>query len=133
MWTMQADSHYNGFCNSVLWQLFHYVPLNMDSKLSESQTLFQQWEMYKAANMEFAKTVLDIYRKDPEQVVWVQDYHLMLLPQMLKQRHHQMRVRDLPALPLPPPDVHSRLPIIPDPQTLPSEDCDLPGLSRVPR
>lgn len=33
------DLHYNGFCNSVLWQLFHYVPLNMDSKLSETRTL----------------------------------------------------------------------------------------------
>ena len=36
---MQVDLHYNGFCNSVLWQLFHYVPLNMDSKLSETRTL----------------------------------------------------------------------------------------------
>jgi hypothetical protein len=34
-----VDLHYNGFCNSVLWQLFHYVPLNMDSKLSETRTL----------------------------------------------------------------------------------------------
>ena len=24
-----CDLHYNGFCNSVLWQLFHYVPLNI--------------------------------------------------------------------------------------------------------
>ena len=32
-----VDLHYNGFCNSVLWQLFHYVPLNMDSKLSETR------------------------------------------------------------------------------------------------
>lgn len=34
-----VDLHYNGFCNSVLWQLFHYVPLNMDSKLSETRCL----------------------------------------------------------------------------------------------
>ena len=37
--SLQVDLHYNGFCNSVLWQLFHYVPLNMDSKLSETRTL----------------------------------------------------------------------------------------------
>lgn len=24
-----VDLHYNGFCNTVLWQLFHYVPLNI--------------------------------------------------------------------------------------------------------
>ena len=35
----QVDLHYNGFCNTVLWQLFHYVPLNIDSKLSETRTL----------------------------------------------------------------------------------------------
>ena len=34
-----VDLHYNGFCNSVLWQLFHYVPLNMDSKLSETRSV----------------------------------------------------------------------------------------------
>ena len=32
-----VDLHYNGFCNTVLWQLFHYVPLNSDSKLSETR------------------------------------------------------------------------------------------------
>lgn len=28
-----CDLHYNGFCNSVLWQLFHYVPLNIGAPL----------------------------------------------------------------------------------------------------
>ena len=44
----QVDLHYNGFCNSVLWQLFHYVPLNIDSKLSETRTLQFQWAAHQA-------------------------------------------------------------------------------------
>ena len=44
------DLHYNGFCNSVLWQLFHYVPLNTDTKLSETRTLQFQWNAYQDAN-----------------------------------------------------------------------------------
>lgn len=55
MHCLQVDLHYNGFCNSVLWQLFHYVPLNMDSKLSETRTLQFQWAAHQEANRRFAQ------------------------------------------------------------------------------
>ena len=55
---LQVDLHYNGFCNSVLWQLFHYVPLNMDSKLSETRTLQFQWAAHQEANRRFAQVTL---------------------------------------------------------------------------
>ena len=84
------DLHYNGFCNSVLWQLFHYVPLNTESKLSETKTLQKQWEAYQAANNAFADAVMQVYQ--PGDVVWVQDYHLMLLPGILKTRVADMKV-----------------------------------------
>jgi trehalose 6-phosphate synthase/phosphatase len=45
-----VDLHYNGFCNSVLWALFHYVPLNIETKLSETRTLQFQWAAYQDAN-----------------------------------------------------------------------------------
>ncbi len=47
---LQVDLHYNGFCNSVLWQLFHYVPLNIETKLSETRTLQFQWAAHQEAN-----------------------------------------------------------------------------------
>lgn len=45
----QLDLYYNGFCNSVLWQLFHYVPLNIDSfqKMSEHRAMQMQWQAYQ--------------------------------------------------------------------------------------
>lgn len=45
----QLDMYYNGFCNSVLWQLFHYVPLNIDSwqKMSEHRAMQMQWQAYQ--------------------------------------------------------------------------------------
>jgi trehalose 6-phosphate synthase/phosphatase len=52
----QVDLHYNGFCNSVLWQLFHYVPLNTDTKLSETRTLQFQWNAYQDANRRATNT-----------------------------------------------------------------------------
>ena len=47
--------HYNGFCNSVLWQLFHYIPLNLESKLSDTRTLNFQWKAHQEANRKFAE------------------------------------------------------------------------------
>jgi trehalose-6-phosphate synthase len=43
------DPYYNGFCNSVLWQLFHYVPLNLDSwqRMTEHKTMQMQWQAYQ--------------------------------------------------------------------------------------
>lgn len=50
---MQLDMYYNGFCNSVLWQLFHYVPLNIDSwqKMSEHRAMQMQWQAYQVGGI----------------------------------------------------------------------------------
>ena len=53
----QVDLHYNGFCNSVLWQLFHYIPLNLESKLSDTRTLNLQWKAHQEANRKFAEVL----------------------------------------------------------------------------
>lgn len=70
-----ADKHYNGFSNSILWPLFHYHP----GEISFDETY---WEAYKLANREFARTIDSIVQDGD--LVWVQDYHLMLLPMMLR-------------------------------------------------
>jgi len=48
------DLYYNGFCNSVLWQLFHYVPLQLDGwqRVTEHQTLQMQWGAYQKVSRE---------------------------------------------------------------------------------
>ena len=71
-----SDRHYNGFSNSILWPLFHYHP---------GEITFDEnaWDGYTDANRLFAKTIAaDLQDKD---LVWVQDYHLMLLPAMLRE------------------------------------------------
>lgn len=72
-----ADLHYNGFSNSILWPLFHYHPgeINFDETA---------WLAYNEANQAFADEIENnIHDND---VVWVHDYHLMLLPEMIRQR-----------------------------------------------
>ncbi|KDR79014.1 hypothetical protein GALMADRAFT_244742 [Galerina marginata CBS 339.88] len=70
-----ADRHYNGFSNSILWPLFHYHPgeMNFDE---------ENWLAYRQANMQFAEVVRQ--QITPGAMVWVQDYHLMLLPMLLR-------------------------------------------------
>ncbi|KAI8854492.1 glycosyltransferase family 20-domain-containing protein [Chytridium lagenaria] len=63
-----ADMHYNGFSNSILWPLFHYHP--GDITFDEDH-----WEAYQQANV-----VVD------GDLIWVHDYHLMLLPALLRER-----------------------------------------------
>ncbi|QLG70257.1 hypothetical protein HG535_0A01950 [Zygotorulaspora mrakii] len=70
-----ADLHYNGFSNSILWPLFHYHPgeINFDENA---------WLAYNEANLTFAKEICkNVHDND---VIWVHDYHLMLLPEMIR-------------------------------------------------
>lgn len=70
-----ADRHYNGFSNSILWPLFHYHPgeMNFDE---------ENWLAYRQANFYFAKSIRHLLRSSD--MVWVQDYHLMLLPMLIR-------------------------------------------------
>ncbi|CAD0094704.1 unnamed protein product [Aureobasidium mustum] len=71
-----ADRHYNGFSNSILWPLFHYHPGEIT--FDESA-----WNAYREANRLFAKEIAkDVQDND---LIWVHDYHLMLLPAMLRE------------------------------------------------
>lgn len=71
-----ADLHYNGFSNSILWPLFHYHPgeMNFDETA---------WAAYIEANRQFAVKIAS--QVEDNDMVWVHDYHLMLLPQMLRE------------------------------------------------
>ncbi|KAI5455051.1 Trehalose-6-P synthase/phosphatase complex synthase subunit [Naganishia albida] len=70
-----ADRHYNGFSNSILWPLFHYHP-------GEMNFVETHWLAYREANMRFAEVVNSFVSEGD--MVWVQDYHLMLLPMLLR-------------------------------------------------
>jgi len=100
------DAHYKGFCKQVLWLAFHHVDLldmsdpgfsfDLDATPTKRQadgTLFDlrsSWdqrqvgpwfEAFKIVNQTFAVEVAKMVQ--PEDIVWVHDYHLSLLPQML--------------------------------------------------
>ncbi len=69
-------NYYDGFCNNTIWPLFHYF--NHFAAYDK-----QQWNVYKKVNETFCRSVLEVAR--PDDTIWVHDYHLMLLPEMLRE------------------------------------------------
>jgi trehalose 6-phosphate synthase/phosphatase len=71
------DKFYLGFCNKTIWPLFHYF---------SSYAVYEQeyWNEYKRVNQSFCDTIVGICK--PGDIVWIHDYHLMLVPRMLRER-----------------------------------------------
>lgn len=79
----EAAGHYAGFSNSSLWPLLHYMPSYMRYEP-------EWWESYHAVNRRFAERALAIAR--PGDLVWVHDYQLLLVPQMLHAAMPELRI-----------------------------------------
>lgn len=73
-----AGDFYNGCCNDIIWPNFH-VEVSTDTVFDPTGKL---WNAYRAANVLFAKTVLSVARK--QDLIFLHDYHLMLLPYLLR-------------------------------------------------
>ncbi|MBK8498546.1 MAG: bifunctional alpha,alpha-trehalose-phosphate synthase (UDP-forming)/trehalose-phosphatase [Flavobacteriales bacterium] len=86
------DRHYNGFSNSTLWPLFHYFP---------SVARYEQdwFDHYRVANQLFLGTLEQTVR--PGDRVWIHDYHLMLLPAMLRARFPDLPISFFLHIPFP--------------------------------
>jgi trehalose 6-phosphate synthase/phosphatase len=66
---------YYRFCNNTLWPLFHYFP----SLVSYDEA---SWNDYKMGNEFFREALSRILK--PGDVLWIHDYHFMLLPGMIR-------------------------------------------------
>ena len=98
-------TYYHGFSNQTLWPLLHDLvhPPVIDRSW---------WDGYRAANQLFAAAADGLgHTKDQDPgIFWVQDYHLMLLPQMLRDRRPDARILHFLHTPFPAPELFARLP-----------------------
>lgn len=97
----EMDRFYLGFCNKTIWPLFHYFP---------SYTVYEEeyWQQYKHVNERFAAALAEIV--GPEDLVWIHDYHFMLLPQMLRTRMPNIPIGYFLHIPFPSFEVFRLLP-----------------------
>ncbi len=71
----QIEDYYESFCNNIIWPLCHYF-------FTYIQYDKNMWAAYREVNEIFLKEALRILQ--PGDRVWIQDYHLMLLPGLLR-------------------------------------------------
>ncbi len=88
-----ARRYYAGFSNRTLWPLFHSFPTY--ARYDE-----EDWAAYRRANRTFAEHVSRLAA--PDEVVWVHDYHLMLVPKYVREERPDAKIGFFLHIPFPP-------------------------------
>jgi len=95
------EDYYHGFCNKTIWPLFHYFT----EYVVYSKNL---WQAYERVNEVFSNTVVKV--AEPGDIIWVQDYHLMLLPKLLRERLPEAAIGVFLHIPFPSFEIFRLLP-----------------------
>ncbi|CAK7267948.1 Trehalose-6-P synthase/phosphatase complex subunit [Sporothrix epigloea] len=73
------DGHYVHYCKQILWPVFHYqIPDSPRSKAYEDHS----WKYYVNVNQAFADLIVKNWKRGD--VIWIHDYHLLLVPGMIR-------------------------------------------------
>ena len=97
----EITNYYYGYCNKTLWPLFHYFP---------QYATFNKnfWKYYKKVNEKFLN-VLENYLKDGD-ILWIHDYHLMLLPKMVRDKYRNISIGFFLHIPFPSYEIFRQIP-----------------------
>lgn len=98
---VEVRGFYEQVSNAVLWPVAHCLLDNLPAELVG-------WDAYRAANERYADAVVAQYQDGD--TIWVHDYHLMLLPALLRERRPLARIGYFHHIPFPPFDVFRVLP-----------------------
>lgn len=95
------DLYYGGFCNDLIWPLFHYFP---------SYAVFNQdyFKAYEEANQKFCEDLVKTIK--PGDFIWIHDYQLMLLPEMIRQKMPEVTIGFFLHIPFPSFEIFRLLP-----------------------
>ena len=96
-----VDDFYFGFCNQTIWPLCHYFPQYVEYDPA-------MWQAYQRVNEIFADAVVSVAKKDD--IFWVQDYHFMLLPKLIRDRLPKANIGYFLHIPFPSYEVYRLLP-----------------------
>jgi alpha,alpha-trehalose-phosphate synthase [UDP-forming] len=97
----EIEEYYEGFSNDTIWPLYH-------DAIRDSGYHASQWQAYTEVNQRFADALAAAAPRDA--VVWIHDYHLQLVPAMLRAQREDLRIGYFNHIPFPPPELFARLP-----------------------
>ncbi len=97
----EVNGYYHGFCNKTIWPLFHSFP---------QYTIYNEewWNAYKKVNEKFSNVIANIAKSDD--IIWIHDYHLMLLPNLLRKEMPDAKIGFFLHIPFPPFEMFRQLP-----------------------
>ncbi|MGH3126649.1 MAG: alpha,alpha-trehalose-phosphate synthase (UDP-forming), partial [Gaiellaceae bacterium] len=95
------EDFYNRVCNDTLWPLFHYFSDRL-------RITPEAWQRYVEVNERFAETIFA--HCEPDSRVWIHDFHLMLVPAMLRAREPRLSIGFFLHTPFPSSEVYRLLP-----------------------
>ncbi len=88
----QIENYYEGYSNSTIWPLCHYFFSFIEYKA-------EYWEAYQEVNSLFCNEALPFIENDD--IVWVQDYQLMLLPKKIRDKKPNANIGYFHHIPFP--------------------------------
>jgi trehalose 6-phosphate synthase len=93
--------YYEGFSNATLWPLYHDV-------IVPPEFHREWWDVYVRVNRRFAEAAAAVAADSA--VVFVQDYQLQLVPQMLREIRPDLKIGFFLHIPFPPTELFAQLP-----------------------
>ena len=97
----EISKFYSGFANEIIWPLFHDMPSRCDFDP-------EFWEVYQRVNRRFAQAAAET--AGSKDLIWVHDYHLMLMGRYLREAGAKARAGFFLHIPFPAPDMFEKLP-----------------------
>ncbi|MCG8403126.1 MAG: trehalose-6-phosphate synthase [Firmicutes bacterium] len=97
----EYQRYYHGFANDCLWPLFHCF-------LEKAVFDHDYWQSYVRVNCKFAEAAAA--EADGDALIWVHDYHLTLVPGMLRDMGYRGQIAFFCHIPFPPLEIFSALP-----------------------
>jgi trehalose 6-phosphate synthase len=101
MSAQDIEEFYEGFSNGTLWPLYHDV-------VAKPEFHREWWDTYVAVNQRFAEKAAAVAAEAA--TVWVHDYQLQLVPQMLRDLRPDLRIGFYLHIPFPPAELFQQLP-----------------------
>ncbi|MEX2290259.1 MAG: trehalose-6-phosphate synthase [Mycobacteriales bacterium] len=99
----QVRDYYHGFANRTLWPLLHHA---IEKPVFERSW----WAAYRSVNERFSAAAVEALDSNPEALLWVHDYHLLLVPELVRQERGAQRTGLFLHTPWPSPDIFARIP-----------------------
>jgi trehalose 6-phosphate synthase/phosphatase len=100
----QVEDFYNSYSNKILWPLFHNLPV----RATGDEVRQRWWQAYREVNKRYVEAALELAETSAR--VWVHDYQLMLVPELLRAKRKDMRIGFFLHIPFPDIKTYSRLP-----------------------